>query len=184
MPATGGSAVSPRDGGCGAGAGAGAGAGGRGSGRGRPPAGGLAEQGIWLCGGGDLSDGLAGASARMGFRQGGVLEGLLPGPELAVFLRDSACAGPGVPDSDAGDAGWREEATGSGNDLRVGGGGDGAAVDGAVGGGAGGLGLLGDDALTGVVRGWRRLGSWAAAMEHAAVAELAGRRIGEARSGG
>jgi hypothetical protein len=50
--------------------------------------------------------------------------------------------------------------------------------------GAAGVGGLGDDELTGVLRGWRRLSSWAAAVEHAAVAELAGRRIGQARSAG
>ncbi len=44
--------------------------------------------------------------------------------------------------------------------------------------------MLGDAALTGVLRGWRRLGSWAAAMEHAAAAELVGRRMAEARAGG
>ncbi len=43
---------------------------------------------------------------------------------------------------------------------------------------------LDDAQLTGVVRGWRRVCSWAAAMEHAAVAELASRRIGEARAAG
>src|SRR6266536_2192893 len=43
---------------------------------------------------------------------------------------------------------------------------------------------LGDGELTGALRGWRRLGSWAAAMEHAAAAELATRRIGEAKTAG
>lgn len=50
--------------------------------------------------------------------------------------------------------------------------------------GSGELSGLGDDELTGVMRAWRRLGSWAAAMEHAAVAELSRRRINEARSAG
>ncbi len=43
---------------------------------------------------------------------------------------------------------------------------------------------LGDGELTGVVRGWRRLSSWAAAMEQAAVAVLSARRIGEATAAG
>jgi len=47
-----------------------------------------------------------------------------------------------------------------------------------------GLGLIGDDTLTGVLRGWRRLGSWVAAMEHAAAAELAQRRIDQAQAAG
>ena len=45
---------------------------------------------------------------------------------------------------------------------------------------AGGLGRLSDDELVGVVRGWRRLGSWVVAGELAAVAELADRRYGQA----
>jgi hypothetical protein len=69
-----------------------------------------------------------------GFGQGGALDSLGPGPELALLLKDA---------SD--------------------------------------LGGLGDDELTGALRGWRRLGSWAAAMEHAAVAELATRRMSVAR---
>ena len=47
-----------------------------------------------------------------------------------------------------------------------------------------GLRRLDDQALTGVLRGWRRLGSWAAAMEHAVAAELAERRIAAAKSAG
>ena len=43
---------------------------------------------------------------------------------------------------------------------------------------------LADHELTGVVRGWRRLGSWVAAMEHAAVAELVTRRVSEAGAAG
>ena len=143
---------------------------------------GLAEQGIWLCGSGELLGGLVSAPARMGFQQGGLLERLAPGPELAVFLQDPICVGPRIPGSDAGDAYRPEDAPASGHDPR-----DVSGVDedaAALHGKAGALGLLGDDALTGVVRGWRRLGSWAAAMEHAAVAELAGRRIDEARSEG
>ena len=71
----------------------------------------LAEQGIWLCGSGELLDGLVSAPTRMGFQQGGVLESLLPGPELAVFLHDSICVGPRIPSTDAADAYWREDAT-------------------------------------------------------------------------
>src|SRR5260370_41602993 len=43
---------------------------------------------------------------------------------------------------------------------------------------AGDLAGLGDGELTGVLRAWRRLSSWAAAMEHAAGAALATRRVG------
>jgi hypothetical protein len=81
----------------------------------------------------------------VGFSQGGLLDGLSPGPELAIFLHDAA-----------------DQVTASPAGLR----------------------LLGDDPLTGVLRGWRRLGSWAAAMEHAAAAELAQRRIDEAQAAG
>ncbi|HKB31758.1 MAG TPA: hypothetical protein VKD26_13100, partial [Streptosporangiaceae bacterium] len=49
---------------------------------------------------------------------------------------------------------------------------------------AGDLAGLGDGELTGVLRAWRRLSSWAAAMEHAAVAALATRRIGETTAAG
>jgi hypothetical protein len=40
----------------------------------------------------------------------------------------------------------------------------------------GGLEVLSDDELIGLIRAWRRLASWAVAGEHAAVAELLGRR--------
>ncbi len=46
------------------------------------------------------------------------------------------------------------------------------------------LARLDDEQLTGVARCWRQLSSWVAAMEHAAVGELAGRRIAEAKSAG
>jgi hypothetical protein len=46
----------------------------------------------------------------------------------------------------------------------------------AAGAQAAGLGALGDDELIGVVRAWRRLSSWAAAGEFAAVGELVARR--------
>jgi hypothetical protein len=82
-------------------------------------------------------DDAAEAPVAAGFGQGEALDGLAPGPELALLLPGAAS-----------------------------------------------FSRLGDDELTGVLRGWRRLGSWAAAVEHAAVAELAGRRIGEARSAG
>ena len=112
----------------------------------------LAAPGIWLCSGGQLPDGLWAAvcgrapspglradpvPADPGFCQGGVLDALRPGPELALLLP-----------------------------------------------GAGDLPGLGDEELTGMVRGWRRLASWAAAMEHATVTELASRRIGEATGAG
>jgi hypothetical protein len=47
-----------------------------------------------------------------------------------------------------------------------------------------GLAALDDAALAGVLRGWRRLAAWAAAMEHATAAELATRRITEAETCG
>ena len=51
--------------------------------------------------------------------------------------------------------------------------------------GAGGLGRISDDELIGVVRAWRRLSSWAAAGELAAVGELVARRErGRAGRGG
>ncbi len=51
--------------------------------------------------------------------------------------------------------------------------------------GAGGLGSISDDELIGVVRAWRRLSSWAAAGELAAVGELVARRErGRAGRGG
>ena len=143
---------------------------------------GICEQGIWLCGGERLpdrlwatlsaassaasfaassasstacadapcarcagapsascADGLGGEGVEpgAGFGQGGVLDGLRPGPELALLLPEAGEL-PGLADGD----------------------------------------------LTGVVRGWRRLGSWVAAMEHAAVAELVSRRAGEAAAAG
>src|SRR6266704_3037375 len=85
------------------------------------------------------ADGLGGEGVEpgAGFGQGGVLDGLRPGPELALLLPEAGEL-PGLADGD----------------------------------------------LTGVVRGWRRLGSWVAAMEHAAVAELVSRRAGEAAAAG
>ena len=73
-----------------------------------------------------------------GFAEGGLLDGLAPGPVLAGF---------------AGNA-WAD-----------------------------GLGMLSDDALIGVLRAWRRLASWAAAGEIAAVAELDRRRRAEVAAG-
>ncbi|MGE5292124.1 MAG: HNH endonuclease signature motif containing protein, partial [Micromonosporaceae bacterium] len=93
-----------------------------------------AEQGVWLESATPLPAEMLHAA---GFGQGGALDGLAPGRELALLLP-----------------------------------------------GAGGFSGLGDAELTGVLRGWRRVSSWAAAMEHAAVAELSGRRIEEARSAG
>jgi hypothetical protein len=46
-----------------------------------------------------------------------------------------------------------------------------------------GLGQLSDDELIGVMRAWRRLASWAAAGELAAVAELENRRAGQVAAG-
>ena len=80
--------------------------------------------------------GAAGIGA--GFAEGGLLDGLAPGPVLAGF---------------AGNA-WAD-----------------------------GLGTLSDDALVGVLRAWRRLASWAAAGEIAAVAELDRRRRAEVAAG-
>lgn len=48
---------------------------------------------------------------------------------------------------------------------------------------ADGLGTLGDDSLVGVIQAWRRLASWAAAGELAAVAELDRRRTAEVAAG-
>jgi hypothetical protein len=48
---------------------------------------------------------------------------------------------------------------------------------------ADGLGTLSDDALVGVIQAWRRLASWAAAGEIAAVAELDRRRTAEVAAG-
>jgi hypothetical protein len=48
---------------------------------------------------------------------------------------------------------------------------------------ADGLGTLSDDALVGVLRAWRRLASWAAGGEIAAVAELDRRRRAEVAAG-
>ena len=48
---------------------------------------------------------------------------------------------------------------------------------------ADGLGMLSDDALVGVLQAWRRLASWAAAGEFAAVAELDRRRTAEVAAG-
>jgi hypothetical protein len=49
---------------------------------------------------------------------------------------------------------------------------------------AGGLGRLSDDELIGMLRAARRLASWSAALELAAVADLAGRREAEAETAG
>jgi Domain of unknown function (DUF222)/HNH endonuclease len=123
------------------------------------------RQGIWLTARVELPldvlAGLAGApdenGAGAGFGQDGVLERQPPGAALAAFLPDPAA------------------------DPAVGGSGAvaGAVAPGAAGSGElGGLGGLGDEELTGVIRGFRRLASWAAAGELAAVAELCARRDG------
>ena len=119
-----------------------------------------------------------------GFVQGGVLDGLAPGAELAMFLSD-AVTGADWPDGDIDGADSAMRAAGEcapvqGNTCH----GNALQGNGVSGVGLPGLGRLSDAALTGVMRGWRRLSSWAAAMEHAAVAELAERRIAEAESAG
>ncbi len=73
-----------------------------------------------------------------GFAEGGLLDGLAPGPVLAGFAENA----------------WAD-----------------------------GLGMLSDDALIGVLRAWRRLASWAAAGEIAAVVELDRRRRAEVAAG-
>ena len=201
----------------------------------REPAGGqpspedAAEQGIWLCGGGELpapllaaltgqtpwspqataslpdstthpshrpaayggpapgGSGEAGADRPIsaGFAQDGVIDGLAPGPELAMFLSD-AVSGAALPNLGAigltGDHTVPAEGpTGAGAPPSSG-------ADRPAGGGLGvaarGLAGLDDAALTGVLRGWRRLSAWAAAMEHATAAELVTRRITEAETCG
>ena len=104
-------------------------------------------------GDGESCQARANGSVSAGFAQGAVLDGLAPGPELAMFLGDAVSGASRAADCYPGPA-------------------------------AGGLAALDDAALTGVLRGWRRLSSWAAAMEHAAVAELARRRIAEAETAG
>jgi hypothetical protein len=128
-------------------------------------------------------------AAEVGFHQGGVLDGLEPCPELAIFLQETAavCPWAEVPGDVRHDI--RDDVLDDAPDIGRSGGrcgaGDGApdGICGGVGTGAG-MQRLGDEALTGVLRGWRRLGSWAAAMEHAAAAELADRRIAAAKSAG
>ncbi|HUK68080.1 MAG TPA: HNH endonuclease signature motif containing protein [Streptosporangiaceae bacterium] len=122
-----------------------------------------------------VADGLGAAEA--GFAQGGVLDGLAPSPELAIFLLDAVAADAGGPGRTGADSGADID-TDSGADIDADIGGNADPVAGA------GMARLGDGALTGVLRGWRRMGSWAAAMEHAAAAELAGRRIAAAESAG
>ncbi len=101
-------------------------------------------------------------------------------------------AGPGIGDDDELDAGppdWCREASGT-TGFEAGGVLDGLQPNGALAALVGdltraddqndpgyrGLSQLGDDALTGVLKAWRRLESWCAAGGLAAVAELARRR--------
>jgi hypothetical protein len=94
------------------------------------------------------------------FCQGGPLDEMPPGPILAAFL--TAASGP-HPAADAA-----EEST------------EPSARTGSV----PGLARCGDNALLGLIRGWRRIASQAAAAELAAVAEFTARRDAEAKSAG
>jgi hypothetical protein len=135
---------------------------------------GLAGQGIWLCSGEQLPDPLH--AALTGQRPW--TAPAAPAEPARIEARSAAgphtgchdSAGPGL-ESGFGQRGVLDE-LGPGPELAM------------LLPGARDMAGLADGQLTGAVRGWRRLGSWAAAMEHAAVAELAGRRIGEARAAG
>ncbi len=144
-----------------------------------------AGQGLWLCGGDQVPEALLAA-----------LCGKEPwaGPDWledeTPFARPGSDGGAGRDDADVSDdVAARDGGAGPGLDVGFC---QGGALDGLGPGpelglllpDAAGLARLGDAELTGVVRGWRRLSSWAAAMESAAVAVLAGRRIAEAGAAG
>ena len=114
---------------------------------------------------GGASDGAAGlgpcvgSGVDAGFRQDGILDRQRPGPALAAFLPDPADGDLAEPAADS-------------------------MASPAPVAGAAGLAGVSDEALPGVVRGWRRLASWAAAGELAAVAELAARREAASEAAG
>src|SRR6201996_5520814 len=96
------------------------------------------------------------------FRQGGPLDAMPPGPVLAAFL--SECSAP-APESGAVKPGAPEPLA-----ARIASGADLAGRE--------------DNALLGLIRGWRRVASLAAAAELAAVAEFGRRRQEQALSDG
>lgn len=109
----------------------------------------------------------------------------LPGPLLFEYL--DAVAGPGEPEPIV--AGRLPRGGGQGCGFAAGGVGDelppGAVLAGLAGDAwSGGLGRLTDDELIGVLRAGRRLASWAAALELAAVTDLAARREAGAQAAG
>lgn len=96
------------------------------------------------------------------FRQGGPLDEMPPGPVLTAFL--SECSAP-APESVAAQPGAAEPLA-----ARIASGGD--------------LARREDNALLGLIRGWRRVASLAAAAELAAVAEFSRRRQEQAKAEG
>ena len=119
-------------------------------------------------------------------RQGGPLDAMPPGPVLAAFLTEasapaarSSSANPGP--SDAADPGPSDTAgpppAGPPRPVTP------ASAAVRIAGGAGPA-QLGDNALLGLIRGWRRVASLAAAAELAAVQEFSRRRHDQAKAAG
>jgi hypothetical protein len=140
------------------------------------------------------------------FCQGGPLDAMRPGPALTTFLAEATS--PGGATGEAGGTAGGSDGTGTGSDgTGTGTGSDGtgagstATSSGDTADGSGstgargtedvagatqlpGLAACGDDALIGIIRGWRKIASLAAGCEMAAVAELADRRYAQAKAAG
>jgi hypothetical protein len=138
-------------------------------------------QGIWLTAAAWLPPELLfsqetadGAAGPAGFGQGSVLDQLAPGPVLATFTADAADGVAGTGQNSSSRAGHPAAETG---EMAT-------AGEVAEAGEVAGLAALRDEELTGVIRSWRKLASWAQAGELAAVAELSSRRHAEAVAAG
>ena len=133
------------------------------------------EPGMWLTASSWLPAALLDGSAEPGrtpveaaLSQGGPLDAMPPGPVLVAFLTEvSAPAIPGPPTIPASSG---HAATPDSLATRI--------ASGA------GLPQLGDNALLGLIRGWRRVASLAAAAELAAVHEFSKRRHDQAKADG
>src|ERR1700760_4083158 len=133
------------------------------------------EPGMWLTASSWLPAALLDGSAEPGrtpveaaLSQGGPLDAMPPGPVLVAFLTEvSAPAIPGPPTIPASSG---HAATPDSLATRI--------ASGA------GLPQLGDNALLGLIRGWRRVASLAAAAELAAVHEVSKRRHDQAKADG
>ena len=133
--------------------------------------------------------GSEGNAAAAAFCQGGPLDELPPGPALAAFLADASglAEAPGLAEVEHGlaEAGLAGRASGRRAEVQLLKGRRPAETsDSARSDGTSKLARYGDNALLGLIRGWRRIASQAAAAELAAVAEFSERRQAEAKTAG